>query len=119
MDCRYVRLTVKEVPYAQCPCISGLRLFGRADGDVPAQPVYTAERVNALDMRVDITESADALGYNILWGSAPDKLYHSLMVFSPGVHRVGAMIEGRSCFVRADAFNECGITEGTIRELSI
>ena len=54
----------------------------------------------------------NTLGYNILFGSSPEKLYHSYMVFEAGEKRVGALIAGKEYFVRVDAFNENGITEG-------
>ena len=63
-------------------------------------------------MSVRIDPQPDTLGYNILFGSAPEKLYHSCMVFAPGARRVGALVKGRKYFVRVDAFNESGITEG-------
>ena len=63
-------------------------------------------------MNVSIESQNDALGYNILFGESPEKLFHSCMVFSSGTQRVGALIKGRKYFVRVDAFNESGITEG-------
>ena len=63
-------------------------------------------------MEVTIREQADALGYTILFGHAPDKLYHSYMVFQAGSRRVGALIKDRETYVRVDAFNENGITAG-------
>lgn len=116
--CRYVKLTVSEVPYAQRPCVSGLRVFGLADGEKPAPPVFTAEPVNALDMLVHICQTSNALGYNILWGSAPDKLYHSWTVYVAGDVRIGALVDGRDYYVRVDAFNESGVTEGTVQKLN-
>ena len=100
------------VPYGQRPCISGLRVFGLGSGKAPAVPCYSAERTNDLDMNVEIRPQDDALGYNILFGSGEEKLYHSMMVYAPGKHRVGALIAGRDYVVRVDAFNENGITEG-------
>ena len=64
-------------------------------------------------LRALIAAQTDALGYNILFGSSPEKLYHSAMVFAAGTHRIGALIKGRKYYVRVDAFNENGITEGT------
>lgn len=52
-----------------------------------------------------------ATGYNVLWGSSPQKLYHSYMCFENEL-RVGALVQGRRYYVRVDAFNENGITEG-------
>ena len=109
---RYLRLGGMAVPFEQAPCVSGLRVFGLGDGEKPAEPVFTAARMGDLDMIVQIREQADALGYNILFGSSPDKLYHSYMVFEAGSRRVGALIKDREYTVRVDAFNENGITAG-------
>ena len=75
-------------------------------------PVFTARRDSDLDMTVSIQSQDHTLGYNILFGNSPEKLYHSYMVFQAGEKRVGALIKGRDYFVRVDAFNENGITEG-------
>ena len=114
---RYLRLSNMAVPYGQNPCISGLRVFGLGDGEKPETPTFTAARMDDLDMIVQIKEQPGALGYNILFGSAPEKLYHSDMVFSAGSHRIGALIKGRDYYVRVDAFNENGITQGNCIQL--
>lgn len=112
---RYLKLTVKEVPYGQQPCISGLRVFGIQQKEKPEIPEFTAERIGDLDMNVKI-QGSGALGYNILWGENPQKLYHSYMVFHPE-QRIGALIKSRDYWVRVDAFNEAGITEGNVKHL--
>ena len=38
------------------------------------------------------------------------------MVFHPE-QRIGALIKGRDYWVRVDAFNEAGITEGNVKHL--
>ncbi len=114
---RYLRLRDMALPYGQNPCVSGLRVFGLGHGEAPAAPRFWAERVEDLDMMVDVAPQEDALGWNILFGSSPEKLYHSYMVFAPGPRRVGALIRGREYYVRVDAFNESGITEGTCVKL--
>ena len=114
---RYLRLSDMAVPYGQKPCVSGLRVFGLGQGEKPAVPVFTAERTGDLDMTVSIQPQENTLGYNILFGSAPDKLYHSYMLFRDGEQRIGSLVKGRGYWVRVDAFNENGITEGTCRQL--
>ena len=114
---RYLRLSDMAVPYGQKPCVSGLRVFGLGQGEKPAVPAFTAERTGDLDMTVSIQPQEDTLGYNILFGSAPDKLYHSYMLFRDGGQRIGSLVKGRGYWVRVDAFNENGITEGTCRQL--
>lgn len=93
---------------------SGLRVFGIGDSDKPAIPEFTAVRVSDIDMDVTIKDNG-ADGYNILWGHNPEKLYHNYMIFDTE-KRVGALVKGQEYYVRVDAFNEAGITEGkTIR----
>ena len=112
---RYLKLTVLAVPYDQPAAISGLRVFGIGDGEKPAVPTFTAERLDDLDMKVAITsDDADVTRYNILWGHAEDKLYHSYMIFGKKEQKIGALIKGTDYFVRVDAFNENGITEGEV-----
>ena len=111
---RYLRLTVFTVPYDQKPCVSGLRVFGIGTGEKPAVPAFTAVRIGDLDMRICM-QGEGALGYNILWGSSPEKLYHSCMVFE-NEKTIGALVKGRNYCVRVDAFNENGITEGNAVE---
>ena len=117
IEVRYLKLTVISVPYGQQPCISGLRVFGIGDGEKPSVPEFTAIRENELDMCVKIKGSG-ALGYNILWGHEPEKLYHSYMVFKDE-QRIGALVKGEKYYVRVDAFNESGITEGNVTEIPV
>ena len=118
---RYIKLTVLETPFNQNAAISGLRVFGKGDGDKPSRANFEAERLNDFDMKVSMnSEGAD--GYNICWGHAEDKLYHSCMFYpekgSESAERViGALIKGQAVYVRVDAFNENGITHGEVKKL--
>ena len=116
---RFVKISHMKVPYDQNPCISGLRVFGKCGGELPQQANYTIERISAIDMNVEIlnpeiSSTAEPVGYNILWGQDKDKLYHSYLTYEP-MKRIGALVEGKSYFVRVDTFNQCGITEGKVQ----
>lgn len=111
---RYLRLTIEEMPFGQHACVSGLRVFGIGRGPLPEQ----TEDVNAvfqgdLDMLVSWEED-EAVGHNILWGFAPDKLYHSYMVFGKHAQNIGALVKDEPVYLRVDAFDENGITEGKV-----
>ena len=108
---RYLKLHEMEVPYGQKPCISGLRVFGFGNGKEPEEPTFQAVRTGDLDFEIRM-EAKGAAGFNILWGYAPDKLYHSYMTFRKK-QKIGALVKDRNYYVRVDAFNEKGITEGT------
>lgn len=111
---RYIRCTVKELPYGKPACISGLRVFGFGEGELPKKATgIQTELESELDLSVS-WEKDDAVGYNVLWGFAPDKLYHSYMVLGSNEVKVGALIKGQPLYVRVDTFNETGITEGEV-----
>lgn len=109
---RFLRLTVISLPYGQPACVSGLRVFGLGGGEKPAAAAdVTARIVNNLNCEVSWTGSAT--GYNVLWGYAPDKLYHSYLVF--GEHgNIGSLVRGQSLYIRVDSFNDNGITKGSV-----
>ncbi len=113
---RYIRLAVRQVPYNAVPCVSGLRVFGRGNGKKPPRPQVRAERLEDLDFTVSAEEAGDTLGFNILWGHRPDKLYHSYLVMGNKLEgkQIGAVVKGRPVFIRVDAFNENGITQGEV-----
>lgn len=126
---RYLRLTVLEVPYGVTPCISGFRVFGTGRGEKPKAPVFSVKRSeDRLDLLTVIEGRRDAKGYNILWGHDREKLYHSYQVYrSPQdvrektdaviEKRIGALVRSQEYFVRVDAFNENGITKGSVVKL--
>jgi len=114
---RYIRCTVIELPYRQTACISGLRVFGIGTGEPPARACgVKAEVKNELDLTVTWDQDS-AVGHNVLWGYVPEKLYHSYMVLGSDVVTIGALIKGEPLYIRVDAFNEIGITEGEVMKV--
>lgn len=109
---RYIRLTVFSVPYGQPACLSGLRVFGRGNGKAPSKATNVlVKRVSDLD--IDVSWKGEGTGYVVVWGYAPEKLYHSYQVFGESV-RIGGLVKGQDTYIRIDSFNENGITEGDI-----
>lgn len=110
---RFLRLTVTELPYRQTPCVSGLRVFGLGNGEKPKKAAQIKTKfVSPLDMNIS-WRGENAVGYVVNWGFAPDKLYHSYMVFEPNVS-VGGLIKDQAVYLRVDSFNTCGITKGEV-----
>ncbi len=111
---RYVRLTVTGTAYDAPACISGLRVFGKGCGDVPVQAAEV-KAVRTDGMTMQISWQGNAVGYEVLWGHAPEKLYHSYRVFARTELEVRALMAGvGQYYVRVDAFNENGIAQGEV-----
>jgi hypothetical protein len=94
--------------------ISDLRVFGKADGPVPSTP-------GGLEVRRD-SDPRNAwirwhpvpgvVGYNLLWGIAPDKLYQTYQVFADhGTElELRALSVGQSYWFAVEAFDERGVS---------
>ncbi len=109
---RYIKLTVEKLPYGQPAAVSGIRVFGKGDGELPEQASeITVDYDGAMDIELG-WQAKGAIGANILWGHKPDKLYHSRMVYGDTKSHIGALVAGQPVYVRIDTFNESGITEG-------
>ena len=111
LKARYIRLTVTQLPYGEPATLSGIRVFGICPGAAPEKAEFTAEITGDMDMNVAWKPLSGAHA-NILWGYAPDKLYHSYMVFEKSSQHIGALAKDAPVYVRVDTFNESGITEG-------
>ena len=111
---RYIRITQIKVPFEQIPCLSGLRVFGCGFGEKPGQPEIRLERLGSRNVRIHM-RAEKATGYNVLWGHAADKLYHSWLTYDEELE-IGALVDGESYYFRVDAFNESGISEGKIQK---
>ena len=112
---RYIRLTITATPYDVPACISGLRVFGKGKGSAPAQ-VARIQALRSEDcLSMQVSWQGDAMGFEVLWGHRPDKLYHSYRVFARTQLEVRALMANTvRYYVRVDAFNENGITEGEV-----
>ena len=115
VDARFVRIENVHVPTGKF-ALSGLRVFGLAQGDKP-EPVQhfvalrgESERRNAW---LKWQAADDATGYVIYWGIAPEKLYSSVMVYGANEYYLRALDVDRSYYFQIEAFNENGISPRT------
>lgn len=118
MKVRFLRCTVLELSFHQPTAISAFRVFGLSGGET-ARPVQNVQvkLVSDIDMEITWTSEGSAVGHAVLWGYAPDKLYHSCMTYGQTRCHIGALNAGQPLYVRVDAFNEAGITEGTVTKI--
>lgn len=115
---RYLRLTAEELPYNKKFALSGLRVFGAPQGEAPAAAEnIRAEYIDATTARLTWSAAQNAVGYNIRYGIAPDKLYSSYLVYEDTTVLLTMLNKGQTCYYAVDSFGEGGITEGTPRKL--
>lgn len=114
---RYVRLTNREdMPEGALFSVSGLRLFGRAQGKAPVQVAHATVERDAQDPRhveLDWSPVEGATGYIVRWGLTPDRLSGAYMIY--GDTHLSARFFNRddAYYFTIDAFNESGLTRGT------
>ena len=111
---RYIRVMGGALPYGQTLRISGLRVFGNGAGARPAAAKAAAVRVDALDGKISWQHLDNAQGCNVRYGTAPDKLYHSWLVYDADEVTLSTLMAGQTYYICVDSFNENGITEGDV-----
>ncbi|KAB7731402.1 family 43 glycosylhydrolase [Rudanella paleaurantiibacter] len=93
--------------------INGFRVFGNGLGKAPATPTVTAKRQKD-ERNADLTwtKVPGAVGYNIRWGIAPDKLYQTYQFWHdhPGAFELRALNVGVPYYFAIEAFNENGVS---------
>jgi hypothetical protein len=110
---RYVRYEHQHVGSPHL-AISDIRVFGTGFATLPLTPANLRVRRDA-DSRnafVSWEEVAGAVGYNVLWGIQPDKLYQTCQVFADQRTQleIRALTIGQKYSFALEAFNERGVS---------
>jgi hypothetical protein len=83
-------------------------------GKAPQTPKNLNVKRQADTRNADITweKSPNAVGYNILWGIAPDKLYQTYQIWAdvPNSLELRALTVGQKYFCAIETFNENGVS---------
>jgi xylan 1,4-beta-xylosidase len=114
VNARYIKY---EHVYQKAPnlAISDIRVFGKGAGNTPEAP-RNLKAIRQKDERnADISweKVPNAVGYNILWGIAPDKLNLCYQVWAdaPTKLELRALNKGVKYFYAIEAFNENGVSK--------
>jgi hypothetical protein len=115
IETRFIKLENIHMPSGKF-AISGLRAFGKTKGAVPdAVKKFVVlrgdtERRNSW-LKWQVNEKAT--GYMIYTGTAPDKLYTSMMVLGSNEYYFSAMEKDQPYYFQIEPFNESGIGKRT------
>lgn len=113
----YTRYIKYEHVYVASPqlAISDIRVFGHGLGKAPKTPTkFTAKRdTDTRNAFISWQKVSDAVGYNIVWGIAKDKLYQTYQVFGdqPNTLEIRALNKGVDYYFAIEAFNENGVSK--------
>ena len=108
---RYLRIENLHVPGGGKFCMSEIRVFGTADGPLPAQVKQFAVKRDKTDRRNAMITWAmvdGAYGYNIYFGTAPDKLYHCITVNGDTQYDLRGLDLGTGYYFTIEALAETG-----------
>jgi len=117
---RYIRLTNTHVPDGTF-AIAGLRVFGKGPGAIPekvSQFIATRNQEDRREVKLSWKKNQNVVGYNIRYGEAPDKLYHTYQVLNNETVTIRSLNSNQKYYFVIDAFNEAGICVGnTLAEI--
>lgn len=116
LKARYIRLTNYHVPDGKF-ALSGLRIFGKGNGkQSKAVSDFSAVRdtTDARNVTLIWPKSPNAVGYNIRYGTAPDKLYLNYQVLDINTLTIHSLSRLQNYYFTIDSFNENGITKGKV-----
>ncbi|MDX1905725.1 MAG: family 43 glycosylhydrolase [Bacteroidia bacterium] len=110
---RYVRYEHVSTPTPYL-AIGDLRVFGRGNGKPPVTPqgLTVSRDQDPRNACLSWRPAPGAVGYNIRWGIAPDKLYQTYQRWAdqPASLELRALTSGQLYFFAIEAFNENGVS---------
>ncbi len=113
VETRFIKLENIHVPTGKF-AISGLRIFGNGRGIKPDSVKNFIVLRTEKDKRsawIKWTPVDNAYGYNIYIGTAPDKLYNSIMVYGANEYWFKAMDKDIPYYFTIEAINENGTSQ--------
>jgi hypothetical protein len=112
---RYVKFENVHVPMEHL-AVSDIRIFGNGSGPNPEAPggfLVERDHTDGRNAFISWEPVKDAVGYNILWGIHPEKLYQSYQVWAdaPAKLELRALNLRQEYYFAIETFNENGVSE--------
>ena len=112
---RYIKMENLHMPSGKF-AISGLRVFGNGNGEKPDTVkgfivLRTEKDKRSAWIRWRTVDNAYA--YNIYFGTAPDKLYNSVLVYTANEYWFKVMDSQKPYYFSIEALNENGVSQRT------
>lgn len=110
---RFIKLENGHVPTGLF-AISGLRVFGNGLGEKPKpveELIVLRTEKDKRDAWIKWPQASDAYAYNLFFGTAPDKMYNSILVYGDNQYFFKGMDNRIPYYFSIEAINENGISE--------
>lgn len=114
LKAKYIKIENVKMPDGKFS-IYDFRIFGLREGNLPAQVENFTVELNQADTRRSRIEWPDdnlATGYIVNYGTSPNKLYTSVMVYDTNSITLTGLNKDVKYYFSIDSFNESGITKG-------
>ena len=108
---RYIRIQNIRVPDG-CFAISGMRIFGKGNGEAPAAVQHFTALRNKSDLRevyLSWNKQEKAVGYNIRYGEQENLLHHNYQVYGDTTLTIRSLNAENKYYFAIEAFNENGV----------
>ncbi|HMH24092.1 MAG TPA: discoidin domain-containing protein [Puia sp.] len=115
VQARFIRLENLHMPTGKF-AVSGLRVFGHGNGakpDTVKQFIVLRTHKDKRSAWIKWSPADNAFAYNIYYGTAPDKLYTCIMVYSANEYWLKAMDKEMPYYFSIEAINENGVSART------
>jgi len=114
---RYIKIENLKVPDGNFS-VYDLRIFGKREGNAPGEVTGLTVERNSSDTRRAIVrwaKNTSATGHVVNYGTDINKLYTSVMIYNADSVRLTGLNKRVTYYFSVDAFNESGITPGTMK----
>jgi len=111
VQARYVRYENVKVPSDNL-AISEIRVFGKGSGEVPpaVEGFKAVVSDDGREAMLSWNPVKEAQGYNIRWGTSPDKMYNDWLIYRDTSLDLRCLNAGTEYFFSIESFNANGIS---------